>query len=83
VCPAFLCNFGHKFLAANVPFLVQIVRYIVLCSLCVVKGRTVPVQAWTGPEGSRNLRLPGFKARKGGKVVSSWHWPPLPPRKCS
>jgi len=25
------------------------------------KGKAIPLQAWTGPEGSRNLRLPDFK----------------------
>ena len=25
------------------------------------KGKAVPLQAWTGPEGSRSLRLPNFK----------------------
>jgi len=25
------------------------------------KGKTIPLQAWTGPEGSRRLRLPDFK----------------------
>jgi hypothetical protein len=25
-----------------------------------VKGKVVPLQAWTGPEGSRRLRLPDF-----------------------
>ena len=25
------------------------------------KGKSVPLQAWTGPEGSRRLRLPDFK----------------------
>jgi hypothetical protein len=24
------------------------------------KGKTIPLQAWTGPEGSRRLRLPDF-----------------------
>jgi hypothetical protein len=24
------------------------------------KGRAIPLQAWTGPEGSRRLRLPDF-----------------------
>ena len=24
------------------------------------KGKSVPVQTWTGPEGSRRLRLPDF-----------------------
>ena len=26
-----------------------------------VKGKAIPLQAWTGPEGSRRLRLPDFK----------------------
>jgi len=25
------------------------------------KGKATPLQAWTGPEGSRKLRLPDFK----------------------
>jgi len=25
------------------------------------KGKAIPLQAWTGPEGSRMLRLPDFK----------------------
>jgi len=28
--------------------------------LVVKKGKSVPLQAWTGPEGSRKLRLPDF-----------------------
>ena len=45
------------------------------------KGKSVPLQAWTGPEGSRKLRLPDFvtTAQDGGKVVSLTHRPPLPP----
>jgi hypothetical protein len=26
----------------------------------VLKGKAVPLQAWSGPEGSRNLRFPDF-----------------------
>jgi len=26
-----------------------------------VKGKAIPLQAWTGPEGSRRLRPPDFK----------------------
>jgi hypothetical protein len=26
-----------------------------------VKGKAIPLEAWTGPEGSRRLRLPDFK----------------------
>ena len=31
--------------------------------LCKVKGKgkAIPLQAWTGPEGSRRLKLPDFK----------------------
>ena len=45
------------------------------------KGKSVPLQAWTGPEGSRKLRFPDFvtTAQDGGKVVSLRHRPPLPP----
>ena len=49
--------------------------------LVKVKGKAVPLQAWTGPEGSGKLRLPDFvtTAQDGGKVVSLTHRPPLPP----
>ena len=45
------------------------------------KGKEVPLQAWSGPEGSRKLRFPDFMttAQDGGKVLSLTHWPPLPP----
>ena len=47
------------------------------------KGKAISVQTWTGPEGSRRLRLPNFKtiAHEDGKVVSPTHRPPLLPRK--
>jgi hypothetical protein len=35
---------------------------IVVCKHKVKgKGKAIPLQAWTGPEGSRRLRLPDFK----------------------
>jgi hypothetical protein len=45
------------------------------------KGKAVQLQAWSGPEGSRELRFPDFltKAQDGGKVVSLTHRPHLPP----
>ena len=45
------------------------------------KGKAVPLQAWSGPEGSRKLSFPDFikTAQNGGKVVSLKHQPPLPP----
>jgi hypothetical protein len=50
-------------------------------SLYEVKGKTVPLQAWSGPEGSRKLRFPDFMttAQDGSKVVSPTHRPLLPP----
>ena len=44
-------------------------------------GKAVQLQAWSGPEGSRKLRFPGFMktAQDGSKVVSLTHRPPLSP----
>jgi hypothetical protein len=38
----------------------------------VDKGKAIPLQAWTGPEGSRRLRLPDLRqlACEGGYGVS-------------
>ena len=45
------------------------------------KGKAVPLQVWSGPEGSRKLRFPDFMttAQDGGKFVSLTHRLPLPP----
>ena len=52
-----------------------------LYSAVPTKGKAVPLQAWSGPEGSRKLRFTDFMttAQDGGKVVSLTHRPPLPP----
>ena len=34
----------------------------------LVNGKAIPLQAWTGPEGSRRLRLPDFK------TIGTWRW---------
>jgi len=41
-------------------------------SMYKVKGKAVPLQAWSGLEGSRKLRFPDYMttAQDGGKVVS-------------
>ena len=46
-------------------------------------GKSVPLQAWSGPEGSRKLSFPDFMttAQEFGKVVSFTHRPLLPPGK--
>jgi hypothetical protein len=52
------------------------------------KGKAVPLQARSGPEGSRKLRFPDYMTKAQdignyllfiGKVVSLVHRPPLPP----
>jgi len=45
------------------------------------KGKAVPLQAWSGPEGSRKLRFPDYvtMVQDGGKVVSLTHRPLLLP----
>jgi hypothetical protein len=46
-----------------------------------MNGKAVPLQAWSGPEGSRKLRFPDYMttAQDGGKVVSLTHRLPLLP----
>jgi hypothetical protein len=40
-------------------------------------AKSVPLQAWTGPEGPRKLRFPDYviTAQDGGKFVSLTHRP--------
>ena len=53
---------------------------IMLTPIKFKKGKSVPLPAWSGPEGSRKLTFPDFitTAQDGGKVVSLTHRPPLP-----
>jgi len=55
--------------------------YRSLCSYSGIKGKPVPLQAWSDPEGSRKLGFPDFMttAQDGGKVVNLTQWPFLPP----
>jgi hypothetical protein len=55
------------------------VMFVCVC-IYIKNGKAVPLQAWSGPEGSRKLRFSDFMitAQDGGKV-SVTHWPPLPP----
>jgi hypothetical protein len=48
-----------------------------------LQGKADPLQAWSGPDGSKKLRFPDFMttAQDGGKFVSLTHRPPLPPGK--
>ena len=73
ICQRFICNLHRRD---------EIIYY---CPNClqwyeVIKGKAVPLQVWSGPEGSRKLSFPDFMtmAQDGGKVVSLTHRPPLP-----
>ena len=48
----------------------------------LVRHIAVPLQFWSGPEGSRKFRLPDVMttAQDVGKVVSLTHRLPLPPQ---
>jgi len=48
---------------------------------CDYIGKAIPLQAWSGPEGSRKLKFPDYMTtvQDGGKVVRLTHRPPLPP----
>ena len=51
------------------------------CRALILKGKAVPLEAWSGPEGSRKLRFPDYMttSQDGGKIFSLRHRPPLPP----
>jgi len=57
------------------------VRYPLLKITSKGKGKAVPLQAWSGPEGYRKLRFPDCMttAQDGAKVVTLTHRPPLLP----
>ena len=42
------------------------------------EDKAIPLEAWSGQEGSRKLRFPDFMttAQYGGKIVSLTHRPP-------
>jgi hypothetical protein len=76
----------HKIHCTNI-VLVQLLTFVneITCNIGahsdIKKGKAVPLQAWSGPEGSRKLRFPDYTttAQDGDKVVSLMHRPPLPP----
>jgi hypothetical protein len=41
-------------------FMLKYNTFILFIIYLNVKGKAIPLQAWTGPEGSRKLRLPDF-----------------------
>ena len=57
--------------------------YSAVSQTTAVKCEVIPLQARSGPDGTRKLRFPDFMTtvQDGGEVVSLTHRPPLPPRK--
>ena len=46
-------------------------QVVVACFVVFIrdgKGKAIPLQAWTGPDGSRRLRFPDFK------TIGTWRW---------
>jgi hypothetical protein len=61
--------------------LISVVAGVNFVAQCITrKGKAVPLQAWSGPEGSKKLRFPDYMttAQYGGKVVSLTYRPPVP-----
>jgi len=54
---------------------------LIVVVVVVVKGKAVPLQAWTGPECSQEVKFPTFRDYGAGwwLVVSLTHRPSLPP----
>ena len=83
-----VCNFfNHKIVtqiqfssATTHTFIFPIQLHMQVFTL-MVKGKAVPLQAWSGLEGSRKLGFPDSMttAQDGCKVVSLTHRPPIPP----
>ena len=64
-------NYAYAFfwdLKLNVAIYVRHFNYFNLLSIWTGKGKAIPLQAWTGPEGSRRLRLPDFM------TIDTWRW---------
>jgi hypothetical protein len=56
-------------------------RFIMEIAYGKGKGKAIPLQAWTGPEGSRRLRFPDFSrqsALEGGKSYAQAALTPPP-----
>ena len=53
--------------AAVVPMLMH--KFFLTLDASCKKGKSVPLQAWSGPEGSRKLRFPDFMTTAQGSVT--------------
>jgi hypothetical protein len=51
-----------------ISFFLEEAVFLILVMWCGSKGKAIPLQAWTGREGSRRLRTPYFK------TIVTWRW---------
>jgi hypothetical protein len=74
-------NYRNYYIVTTATYELIVAIIIIIIIIIIVIGKGVPLQAWSGPEGSRKLRFPDFitTAQDGGKVVSLTYRPPLPP----
>ena len=74
-------SFGILFIVSPLFIFCCLIRIFSSVSLTIGKGKAVPLEAWSGPEGSRKLKFADLMttAQDGGKFVSLTHRPPLPP----
>jgi hypothetical protein len=70
LCTEFTIEFFSTFVLINTGCFSQNFQQFFLLdtSHTLCKGKAIPLQALTGPEGSRRLRLPDFK------TVGTWRW---------
>jgi len=54
----------------NTTNVIQLTYHCIFSLFVKCKGKAVPLQVWTGPEGSRKLRFPDFvtTAQDGGRM---------------
>ena len=74
-------QFSKRCFVLNIKLWTQTKNRVKVSVMYRLTVKAVPLQAWSGPEGSKKLGFPDFMttAQDGGKVVSLTHRPPLPP----
>ena len=50
-----------QMLTEFIPLTTKLLPQLYKCSILYVKGKAIPLQAWTDPDGSRRLRISDFK----------------------
>jgi len=64
-------NYRKKNLRVAFYYISQTIIIIIARLKFCVKGKEIPLQAWTGPEGSRRVKAPRFQDNRHMKIVRS------------